>query len=131
MTRCLAVAMTFAVFTVAFWLSARPVSAADEVQLASAEAPASDAFPSLGFTSQLIPGYGLVVTEVEFGSRAFRLGLSKNDVILTANGQRLAGPHAWSDALDEALCDGGQLALTIRDGRSGKICHRQTTLKVY
>lgn len=84
--------------------------------------------PRLGFDSQLIAGYGEQVTYVERGSKAFRLGLEEEDVILSLNDQRLTHRGAWQLAMREAVAEGGVVTLKVRHARTGAIAIRQTNL---
>ena len=80
------------------------------------------------FDSQLIAGYGEQVTYVERGSKAFRIGLEEDDVILSLNDQRLTHRGAWQLAMREAVADGGVVTLKVRHARTGAIAIRQANL---
>jgi len=86
------------------------------------------ALPTLGFDSQLIAGYGEQVTYVERGSKAFRLGLEEDDVILSLNDERLTHRGAWQVAMRAAVADGGVVTLKVRHARTGAIAIRQANL---
>jgi S1-C subfamily serine protease len=85
--------------------------------------------PKLGFDSQLIAGYGEQVTYVERGSKASRLGLEEDDVILSLNDQRLTHRGAWQLAMREAVAEGGVVTLKVRHARTGAIAIRQANLQ--
>ena len=87
--------------------------------------------PKFGFDSQLIAGYGEQVTFVQRGSKAFRLGLEEQDVILALNGKRLTYRGAWHVALESAMNEGGAVTLKVRDARTGAIAIRQSNLLNY
>lgn len=82
--------------------------------------------PRFGFTSFNIHGFGEQVTSVRWGGIASRMGLERGDVILSLNGFPLSYQGSWSDALREAVYNGGWVQLTVRDVRTGMIASRQT-----
>lgn len=81
-----------------------------------------------GFKSCLVPGYGECLTHVNYGGRAYRLGLEKHDVLLAVNGYRLTHPDAWQQAILAAARCGGQVEIKIRDYQTGRIAYRQCSL---
>jgi hypothetical protein len=82
--------------------------------------------PRFGFTSFNFHGFGEQVTSVRWGGIASRMGLERGDVILSLNGFPLSYQGSWSDALREAVNNGGWVQLTVRDVRTGIIATRQT-----
>jgi S1-C subfamily serine protease len=85
--------------------------------------------PKLGFDSQMISGYGEQVTFVEQGSKAFRLGMQQNDVVLSVNGVRLTHRDAWQTAIANAVGESrGSVTLKIRVARTGAVVERHTNL---
>jgi S1-C subfamily serine protease len=104
---------------------------AEEIAVVAASAKTTTeltVLPKLGFDSQLIAGYGEQVTYVEYGSKAFRLGLEEDDVILSLNDQRLTHRGAWQLAMREAVADGGVVTLKVRHARTGAIAVRHSNL---
>jgi predicted metalloprotease with PDZ domain len=82
--------------------------------------------PRFGFSSFNINGFGERVTSVRWGGIAQRMGLESGDVILALNGYSLSYSGSWSDALREAMNNGGWVQLTIRDVRTGIVATRET-----
>ncbi len=82
--------------------------------------------PRFGFSSFSINGFGERVTGVRWGGIAQRMGLESGDVILSLNGYRLTYHGSWTDALREAVYNGGYVQLRVRDVRTGFIATRET-----
>ncbi len=82
--------------------------------------------PKFGFSSFSINGFGERITGVRWGGIAQRMGLESGDVILSLNGYPLTYQGSWTDALREAVYNGGYVQLTIRDVRTGFIATRET-----
>jgi len=114
------------VFAVAAMLAAAGASQADA--RTTRINPHPGFVPRLGFCSYNVAGYGEVVTRVRWGSKAYRIGLEPNDVILSVNGFPLTYHGAWHQAVAQAAQTGGWLTLRIRDCRTGHIVHRSLSL---
>jgi len=84
--------------------------------------------PLLGYSYQVIPGYGFQVTGVLGGTPAARIGLELGDVILSINGHRLTHYGADVPARILAARHGGWVTLRIRDVRTGLFVTRSTNL---
>jgi len=82
--------------------------------------------PRFGFESFTIYGVGERLTFVRWGGIASRMGLEPGDVVLSLNGYPLTYHGAWTDALRQAVNNGGWVQLTVRDVRSGYIAQRET-----
>lgn len=82
--------------------------------------------PRFGFSSFSINGFGERVTGVRWGGIAQRMGLESGDIILSLNGYPLTYHGSWTDALREAVYNGGYVQLRVRDVRTGFIATRET-----
>ena len=79
--------------------------------------PPAPPIPVLGFHSYN-SGEGELVTSVQWGSAAARMGLEPNDIIVRANGVSLTHRGAWYRAMRRAACE-GVVRLTVIDCRTG------------
>src|SRR3990172_5339540 len=82
--------------------------------------------PEFGFAGFSVHGVGERVTFVRWGGLAAQLGLEPGDMILSMNGFPLNYHGSWTDALSEAVANGGWVQLRVRDVRTGIIAYRQT-----
>lgn len=74
--------------------------------------------PRLGFTGQMIYGYGMKVLSVAWGTPAQRIGLETGDVIVRINGRQIRSQFDYDQALrDAATYNGGQVNLLVRNVR--------------
>ncbi len=69
-----------------------------------------DCSPTLGFYGE-ITRQGMLVTRVQRGTEASRIGLQPGDVILRVNNQQIRTPHDWECALEQAR---REVCLTVR-----------------
>jgi hypothetical protein len=81
--------------------------------------------PKFGFRSYTLAGVGEVVTNVQWNSLAWKLGLQEGDIIRSVNYFELTYHGAWNDALRSALINnGGYVQLQIIDRNTGLIASR-------
>ena len=90
--------------------------------------PTPGTLPRLGFQYNLIPGRGLQVLSVWRGSLADQMGLEQGDLIVSFNGQSVAYPGAYDQAMLNATRFGGNVNLGIQDVRTGMIQYRSTNV---
>ena len=84
--------------------------------------------PKFGFQSYNISGFGEQVTYVNCHGIARSLGLEPGDTIVSLNGFPLTFHGAWNQALTQAMYQGGNVTLAIRDVHSGAVVYRSTFL---
>lgn len=84
------------------------------------------AIPFLGFDSYF-DGSGEVVTSVQYGSRAWNIGLESGDKVLTVNDVPLRYQGHGLQLLQGAAYD-GCVRLSIRDWRTGLVAYRTIDL---
>jgi hypothetical protein len=88
--------------------------------------------PKFGFRSYTLGGVGEVVTHVQWGGLAWKMGLQKGDIIRSVNHFQLTYHGAWNDALRSALYNGdGQVHLHIIDRNTGQIAKRNVNFGGY
>lgn len=88
--------------------------------------------PKFGFRSYTLAGVGEVVTHVNWGSLAWKMGLQKGDIVRSLNNFELTYHGAWNDALQSALYnDGGYVQLQIIDRNTGFIAIREVNFNGY
>ena len=88
--------------------------------------------PKFGFRSYTLAGVGEVVTNVQWGSLAWKMGLQKGDIIRSLNYFELTYHGAWNDALQSALVNNnGFVQLQIIDRNTGLIASRSVNLGGY
>lgn len=76
----------------------------------------------LGFTGTFLPGRGLRVEQVEWGTKAERLGLERGDVLLEINGQRLRSLGHYFQLLEDAAAwNDGRVSLVVRNVRGNPL----------
>ena len=90
--------------------------------------PPVPSVPTLGYTYQVVPGYGFQVTSVVWGSPAARLGLEAGDMVLSINGVRMTYLGADVPVRAHAARQSGWVNLAIRDVRTGVVQFRSTNL---
>jgi hypothetical protein len=122
-TSALALIVTLVVSSAAVVQAAPPVAT-----LLAPPQQSGNFLPKFGFRSYNLGGVGEVVTHVQWGGLAWKMGLQKGDIIRTLNHMELAYHGAWSDALRHALFNnGGQVHLQIIDRNTGLVAHRQVS----
>jgi PDZ domain len=88
--------------------------------------------PKFGFRSYTLAGVGEVVTNVQRGSLAWKMGLQTGDIIRSLNHFDLTYHGAWNDALRSAMFnDGGQVHLHIIDRNTGRVATRNISFGGY
>ena len=74
--------------------------------------------PRLGFHGHMIPGYGMRVDHVLYGTPAQQIGLERGDVLWRIDGRRILSRMDYDQALQQAAWyQGGWLTLTVRNVR--------------
>lgn len=74
--------------------------------------------PKLGFTGQMVYGYGMKVLSVNWGSAAQRAGLEAGDVITRINGRNIRSQWDYDQALISAAnYNYGQVNMKVRNVR--------------
>jgi hypothetical protein len=92
----------------------------------------SNFLPKFGFRSYTLAGVGEVVTNVQWGSLAWKMGLQKGDIIRSLNYFDLTYHGAWNDALRSALINNnGYVQLQIIDRNTGSIASRSVQFGGY
>jgi S1-C subfamily serine protease len=78
--------------------------------------PGDDPSPTLrlGFHGHVVPGYGMAVDRVPYGSLASRIGLERGDVITRVNGWRIRSEADYFAAMRRT---GRFLRLVVQDVR--------------
>ena len=87
------------------------------VGTAAAQPQSMASYHVFGITVENIYDRGVMVTEVDLGSRAQQIGFKKDDVILAINGEPVMGTYQFQRIVEDL--DGGPLTLTV--SRVGQI----------
>lgn len=85
--------------------------------------------PQMGFDGHIHHRRGMFIDSVRPGTPAARMGLERGDIITIINHTIIDCEEAYRSALNEAVQNHhGDIAMKVRDGRSGKIVARTGNL---
>lgn len=104
-------------------------SAADAQQPTTGSAsapPVAASVQALGFAGHFVDRAGMVVDRVQYGTPAWRIGLTKGDIVQEINGKRLNSQAHYYKLLQESPF---RVRLTVVDARTGRPAHRQVVLR--
>jgi S1-C subfamily serine protease len=74
--------------------------------------------PKLSFTGQIIPGVGMKVLSVRFGSPAAKAGLEHGDIVMSANGFPITQQFDLSNAVASAAAhNNGVVSMRVKNIR--------------
>jgi S1-C subfamily serine protease len=99
------------------WLLALGLLFSIVVGTAAAEPQNPAGYHIFGLTIEDIYDWGVMITDVDVGSRARQIGLKKDDVILAINGEPVLGTYEFLRLVQEL--GGGPVRLTV--SRVGQI----------